>query len=394
MKRARILLPSLICAAWALAISPVHAAPVKNFGAIDGQSADPLAGSYSFFLFPASSRTAQLIFESDEFSGVVRLDIKCCEVDVGGVWVGGGWTETLPGGIAVEALGGVSQSGNQRLPAPPPRCLPGTPCPASLPANSFMIAKGAGKIVGLRITTSATPTFGRFRAAIFPYGQLPDKPDAWSGFQYAQVIFSVLPPIPQDAAAPNCPTQLDGRTARSWIANIVGPGGNVIPARSLAKTTQDLYDQKRSNPAKTMWSIGDDIAEENGLRYDIAPSSMPLRPDQVELVFSNNTQWDKMFEVFDGNACAPAFAPTALSSGQSSQPVIFSSTPGGQHVQNNLPMTTLLFRRRVCKAATFGNCVDSGGWDNIAVLSAPPFWRFFGGHRVTVSWVASQGEMP
>jgi len=378
-----------------LACMSAYAQPtlVKQFGPIDGQGSEPLTDAYPFYVFPSSSKTAQLLFESNQFAGTARLDVACCEMQAGGAWV-----PTPASGFVVEPLGAYTQV-TRTLPPPPKVVLcPHAPCPPpppALPPNFFTIAAHQAKLVGLRVTTTGAPAFGRYRASVKAVVEVNPANNLWEEVGTIKVIFNVLPAIPADAAAPNCPGQLEASTSRTWIGNIIGPGPNLVSARPLAGITSQFYDDKTKMPQKTMWSIGDAMGDENGIRYDISPPTMPLAPNQVELVFANQTAWDKEFDIFDGAACAIAGPPIVLRQSGTSPPMVFSAVPrSGPGVVNILPMTTLRLRRRVCKAGPPGVCLDNGGWDNIAVLSAPPLWSLFGGHRVTVNWVVSNGEMP
>ena len=376
---------SLVLWGLTLLVGTAHADWVKEFAAIDGQGAEALTDAYPFFVFPSSSRTAQLVFQSDQFAGTVTLEINCCTI-----WRGNRWDyASVPPGVTLEALGSYAESGAPYRPAPMAACPPGRVCPKPpppLPANSFAIAPGQSRLLGLRITAGPAPAYGRYSADIEAYG-----PRTFPSI--TQVIFSILPAVPADAGTPNC-SALTALTARNWVGNVKAPGPNLVPAQPLAATARDLYDKKTHAPAQTMWQIGDAISNENAVRYDISPPSSPLAPNQVELVFANQTAWDKEMDVYDGGLCAIVF-PNVLRQGQSTQPMVFSAVPHSSgDVINGSPMTTVLLKRRVCKAGLVGVCADSGGWDNIAVLSSPPLWSLFGGRRLTITWVYSTGEMP
>ena len=48
------------------------------FGVVEGQGADLLVDPYPFFVFPNNPRIARILFQSDDYEGVVTLQATCC----------------------------------------------------------------------------------------------------------------------------------------------------------------------------------------------------------------------------------------------------------------------------------------------------------------------------
>jgi hypothetical protein len=47
-------------------------------GTVDGQGADPLVDSRPFSIFPDKAKFVAIIFQSDDYKGVVTLNVVCC----------------------------------------------------------------------------------------------------------------------------------------------------------------------------------------------------------------------------------------------------------------------------------------------------------------------------
>jgi hypothetical protein len=341
---------ALALLAWLLCAIPARSQTVFDiFGAVDGQGADPLVDSYPFFLFPNHTRTALIIFQSDDYEGTVTLQVTCC-TDMSGV------AGLPPGGLKVEPVG---ETGNQHfVPAIPSSPKSAHPAPLSLGPNQFFTHAHEVHKVGLKVTADSDPNVmvGRFTAKV-------DASKSDGSSASTQVIINVLPTM-RDTPTPSCAAFTTDKGSSTVPSGFATAGATLIPADETANAAP-VFDMKRSNPSTVSWGFGDDMRGAGGQNIGLSKSIMPpLTPTTAKFVFYNITSGDKQYVLFNTLTCTPT-TTFSLSTGQRATVVA------------NATMTkTILFRKTD----------DGKTWENISILSAGPFWTLFGGREVDFQW--------
>jgi hypothetical protein len=356
-----LILAGCLCAAWSNSLQ------ADEFGTVDGQGADPLLDAYPFFIFPNSTKIAQIVFEVDNWSNTSKLatlDVQCCTD-----WALG--TSVRPAGVTFEAVSDIEGPG----PSAPSGAQHGPPVQLGqqrLPPNQFLPTPRVARMVGLKVTTGANPKPGRYVATV--------KVSALGGYSRStRVIVSVLPPL-MESTTPSCAafTTSVGTSDVAW-----GPspaGASLIPTDPLVPLVKSQFDARAANFAQartslpygwyaapptpsTEGTVDTTGGRPAGVLFTILKSNLPLSPTQAFIGFLNSTSDDKEFVAFNSALCAPV-ATILLKSGES------TTLLAG-------PMTTTILLRRTAPGM---------GWGQVSVLSEPQLWTLLGGRAVTFEW--------
>ncbi len=368
---------------------PSHAVPFDLFGAVDGQGVDPLVDPYPFFVVFAggteSTRTALIIFQSDDYAGVITLRVDCCLDDAGN-------SVQIPGGVDLEAVSRLQPLPHSvRTPHPfslqvvgpappgsPPPALgsntsvsrlqvgpaPGSPPPAppGLRSNQFVTGAHEVHMVGLKVT-SRSNTRQFFVATV-----TAAKSDGTA--RSTQVKISLLPDLMDDGfiGAPYCAAYASTLTGTSDVpVGTAGVGDSLISAQALGGLAKSLFDQKVATPQQIVWPIAyaGDATSAGAQTITLSKSGLSLTPNQAKFVFYNPTsvRYDKQYVVFNSEYCSPT--------------ATFLLKPGerASFVASRADTTTILLRGSERK-----------GWRSNAVFSERVFWTLFGGKEVDFEW--------
>src|SRR5262249_1335285 len=146
----------------------------------------PLVDSYSFFIFPNKPRIALIMFQSDDYEGIVTLQVTCCTDISGGA--------VSPSGLNLQAVADLSILNHHFVPG---LASPSTP-PSSivLGRNQFFTHAHEVRSVGLMATADATTAVGRFTAKV-------DAVKSDGSSASTQIIINMLPTI-TDTPTPSC----------------------------------------------------------------------------------------------------------------------------------------------------------------------------------------------
>jgi len=345
---------SLLVLAGCLSAAAPAPSRSEEFAAIDGQGADPLLDAYPFFIFPNSTKTAQIVYETDRQSTspipVTTLDVQCC---------------TDPSGASVQPTDITFEAVSSLEPPPSPPSGVHHVQPALQP-NEFIPVPGVARLVWLKVTTGPHPTPGRYLATV--------KASLAGDSRSTQVIVNVLPDL-VDSVTPRC-VAFTATTGPKDIALGSSPAGaSLVPSDSLVLALKPLFDAKAKNPsqASTSLDIGWAVANaentgNNGIQITLSSGNLPLAPTQALLFFLNSTGRNKEFVAFDSALCVPV-STTLLQSGESTSILADGMT------------TTMFVRRNI-----------SNGWENLSVLSGPLLWTLLGGRQATFNWIISNNE--
>jgi hypothetical protein len=325
----------------------------EEFSTVDGQGADPILQAFPFFIFENSTKTAQIVFETDRRLTPpvpVTLDVQCC-TDPSGASV-------QPADVTFEAVSSLqppsSNSGKHNV-------------PPVLQPNQFMPDPGVARSVWLKVTTGAHPTPGRYLATV--------KATLAGEARSTQVIVNVLPTY-IDSVTPRCVAFTAATTGANDVPFGASPSGaSLVPTDGLVQFLKPFFDKKATNPSQAMdslqtgWAAGNAAnAGNNAILITLSKTNLPLTPTQALLAFVNSTDRDKEFIAFNSALCVPV-ATILLKSGESTTLLTDTLT------------TTIFVRRNV-----------SAGWESISVLSEPLLWTVLGGRVVTFDWKASHNE--
>jgi hypothetical protein len=353
---------SLVLLSCLFAASPSWAAPFDEFSTVDGQGVDPLVDPYPFFIFPGKTKTAGIIFQSDDYAGVVTLSVGCCE-DLAGNSV------AIPTGVSLDP---VPYPGGQPLlliRTIRERLGPGSPTlttPPELKSNQFVAVAHGVHPVGLKVTTALPAQAGLFVATV-----TAAKSDGSSNSTKVKV--NVLPAPTETGVTPRCAafdtTRIGGDDVPTGAA---AAGTSVISTTTFGGSNTiipGLFDQKEKNPSKTQWDIGYDPGD-GGVVISLSKSGGALpapQANQANFFFHNAGSRDRQFVLFDTATCAPT-GPVTLKQNEYGS-VLLASRP---------PTRTLLLRMHG----------DNGGstWVALSVLDAAQFWTVFGGKEVNFNW--------
>jgi hypothetical protein len=348
MRLSLLVLTACLCA-------PSPNASADQFGTVDGQGADPLLDAYPFFIFPNSTKIAQIVFEtSSVWSPPVplTLDVQCCTDFALG-------TSVQPAGVTFEAVSDIEGPG----PSAPSGAQHGPPVQLGqqrLPPNQFLPTARVARMVGLKVTTGANPKPGRYVAIVKvgdPYRSLSLS---------TQVIVNVLPPL-TESATPSCAAFTTSPGAREVSAGFSPVGATLIPTDPLVPLVKPLFDAKVTMLNQATTSLAPMTWNAAGMHtvgLTVTKSNLPLSPTQAVLSFLNSTRGEQEFVAFNTAICVPVLH-IPLKSGES-----------GTLLAD--PMTTTILVRQ-----------NSGGWKSISVLSEPQLWTLLGGRTVSFNWMPS-----
>jgi hypothetical protein len=350
-------LPLLILAWSVCAAAPQSSWGAEQFGPVDGQGTDPLLDAYPFFIFPNSTKTAQIVFEVDNWSSSrpVTLGVRCCTDSSG--------TAVQPADVAFEAVSVIE--------SPPGPNAPSGAQHGPPHSNQFMPFPGVARMVGLKVSAGANAKPGRYIATV-----TAGSPAGFS--RSTAVIVNVLPALfhtsVASCAAFTVPTggPIDVAVGPSAVAATMLTTA-LVPVTSAAPVAQQFFDAKAANPSQATtsmdigWGAGVFGHPNNAVVITISKTNLPLTPTQTTLVFVNKTSRDKEFIPFNGSLCVPV-ATVVLKSGERAT-----------LLTNNVTTTTILLRRNL-----------SSGWENVALLKDP--WTLLGGRAATFEWDASLNE--
>jgi hypothetical protein len=361
-------LPLLILA-WSLcAAAPQSSWADEQFGPVDGQGADPLLDAYPFFIFPNSTRIAQIVFERDNRTlppVPMTLDVQCCTDFALG-------TPVRPTGVTFEAVSAIEGLPGPNAPSGhgPPQQVQQRGQPI-LRTNQFIPVPGVARMVGLKVTAGANANPGRYVATV-----TAGSPAGFS--RSTAVIVNVLPPLfhtsVASCAAFTVPTggPIDVAAGPSAVAATMLTTA-LVPVNSAAPVAQQFFEKKAADPSHATtsmdigWGAGVFRQPNNAVTFTISKTNLPLTPTQSMLVFVNKTSRDKEFIPFNGSLCVPVVT------------VVLKSGESATLLTNNVTTTTILLRRNL-----------SSGWENVALLKDP--WTLLGGRAATFEWDASLNE--
>jgi len=357
-----VVVAGLLCAVDTTATGPIF----DLFGTVDGQGADPLVDPYPFSVFRgtsaggASIKTAQIVFQSDDYRGVVTLSVKCCKDLLGGTLV--------PSGVSLDPVAVVrtARPSNPRYlhpiwiagahapsPAPPP--------PFSLKPNQFMTGGHQVVSVGLKVTAGSSAQVGRYIAEV-------DAQKSDNTFASTFVTINVLPQLVDTVTTASCAAFVKG-TSTQDVASGPVPGGPLVSTDPMS-TLRGLFDSKDSMPAQTSWDIGQVLGDGSGRfgqHIQLSKWHAALPSTEAYFVFHNPTSYDKEYVLFDSATCQP-FAVVLLKPGET-----------GSALADASAVNTILFRR-----------FNGSGWEAVSLMSEQPFWTVFGGKEVDFTWIEHQ----
>jgi hypothetical protein len=334
------------------------------FGAVDGQGADLLVDPYPFFVFPNAPRIARIIFQSDDYEGVVTLQATCCTDMSGGA--------VLPSGLNVVAMADIGVNTQFHQPRFSPY-VPGSvstpPAPVSVATNHFSTRAHELRYVGLKVTMAGNPgpTPLRFFAQLDAI-----KNDGTSAT--TKVLINVLPTL-MDAPTPACLAFIDVPGSDAVLSGTTSAGTSLVPSDSLSAFVNSLFMQKAGDPNRNQWDFGYFMRKPTGGfgsppgfttgQYVVLSKSMSsLTPTKAIFVFTNTTLNDKQYVAFNTSGCTPT-AKFQLKFGETA---FFTA--------DSLTTSTILFRE-----------FDGKAWQNISIMSGGPFWILFGGKEVDFTWI-------
>jgi hypothetical protein len=320
---------------------------------------DPLVDPYPFFIFPdQKNKIALIMFQSDDYAGVVTLQVDCCTDLTGGpvpppTGVSLGFGGPLMPSSRAAKFSGLQTTGLSKGPPPPP--------PPNLQPNQFVTGAHEVHTVGLHVTTTPDAQTGIFVATV-----TAAKSDGSSAS--TRVIINILPTF-VNQKTPTCAAFTTDQTGQTVPTGAASSGSNLIPTDNLGPLTLSVFDAKVQMPANTAWQMGYGISNSDngqGNMITLSKSPLPLTPKQANFVFHNGSQYDKQYVLFDTAMCAPSTPPITLKSGERASFLASS------------PTTTTLFLR----------AFDGKDWKSLAKLSeVTPFWTVFGGKEVDFEWI-------
>ena len=351
MKTAIRFLLALLVSLWCLCAAPEPSRADFVFGAMDGQGADPLVDPFPFWVFPNKTRTARIMFQSDDYQGVVTLQASCCTALTGEPFV-------PPGDVVVEAVSDTRWGYTYSLQRDP---FSGAR-PPNLKSNQFVTRPHQMRTVGLRVTSTSGLLVwsGRFFAKV-------DAVKDDGTLASTQIIINVLPTL-IDSSTPNCAAFTTASGSSNVASGTASAGTSLVPSDPVSPLAGSLFTQKVSHPLQTQMQFAYVLADGlQGQNMALSKSSFSLSRLQSMFAFHNMTFGDKQYVLFDSHSCTPT------------KTIQLKSGERDAFIADSTMMSTILFRYTD----------DGKTWVNVSIMSVGPFWTVFGGKEVDFEWINS-----